>query len=190
MTAVEGTPTDCVLLAYHRMLPQKPDIVFSGINCGHNLGDDVTYSGTVSAAFEATLLGLPSVALSIGRDGKKVHYDVAAKFAVKLARKILQKGLPKDTLLNVNVPNVPESKLKGVMITRQGQREYGDVIVDRVDPRGRPYFWIGNGDPLWKDDIGTDINAIRANKISITPVHLDLTNHKAIARLKDWKLRV
>jgi 5'-nucleotidase len=190
MAAVEGTPTDCVLLAYHRVLPEKPAIVFSGINYGHNLGDDVTYSGTVSAAFEATLLGLPSVAISIGREGKKIHYEVAAKFAVKLARKILQKGLPKDTLLNVNVPNVPESRLKGVVITRQGQRAYGDVIVERVDPRGRPYFWIGNGEPLWRDDRGADINAIRADKISITPIHLDLTNHKAIEKLKGWKLRV
>jgi len=189
-SAVEGTPTDCVLLAYHRVLPEKPAIVFSGINYGYNLGDDVTYSGTVSAAFEATLLGLPAVAVSIGREGKKIRYDVAAKFAVKLARKILKEGLPQDTLLNVNIPNVPETRLKGVRITRQGQRAYGDVIVERIDPRGRPYFWIGNGEPTWKDDRGTDINAIRANRISITPVHLDLTNHTAIGKLKDWKLRV
>jgi len=188
--AVEGTPTDCVLLAYHHVLPEKPAIVFSGINYGHNLGDDVTYSGTVSAAFEATLLGLPAVAISIGREGKKIHYETAAAFAVKLARKILREGLPKETLLNVNVPNLPQSKLNGVLVTRQGQRAYGDVIVERVDPRGRPYFWIGNGQPKWKDDLGTDINAIRANKVSITPIHLDLTNHKAIDKLKQWKLRV
>jgi 5'-nucleotidase len=190
MTAVEGTPTDCVLLAYHRLLPEKPAIVFSGINFGYNLGDDVTYSGTVSAAFEATLLGLPSVAISVGRDGRKIHYEVAAKFSVKLARKILEEGLPKETLLNVNVPNVPESRVKGALITRQGQRIYGDVIVERTDPRGRPYFWIGNGDPKWKDDLGTDINAIRADKISITPIHLDLTNHSAIEKLKEWRMRV
>ena len=188
--AVEGTPTDCVLLAYYRILPKKPALVFSGINYGHNLGDDITYSGTVSAAFEATLLGIPSVAISIERDGKKIYYDVAARFAKKIAQKVLKDGLPKDTFLNVNLPNVPASKIRGVVVTKQGRRSYDDVIVAKVDPRGRPYFWIGNGDPLWKDDIGTDINAIRANKISITPIHLDLTNHKAIARLKDWKLRV
>lgn len=190
LTAVEGTPTDCVLLAYHRVLPEKPAIVFSGINFGYNLGDDVTYSGTVSAAFEATLLGLPAVAVSIGREGKKIHYDVAGKFAVKLARKILREGLPRDTLLNVNIPNVTEGRLNGVAVTRQGQRAYGDVIVERTDPRGRPYFWIGNGEPRWKDDRGTDIKAIRANKISITPIHLDLTNHAAIEKLKNWKMRI
>jgi 5'-nucleotidase len=189
VTAVEGTPTDCVLLAYYRILPDKPAIVFSGINYGLNIGDDTTYSGTVSAALEATLLGVPAMAVSIGREGKKIHYDVAAKFAVKLGRKVLKEGLPKDTLLNVNVPNLPPSRLKGVLITRQGRRSYDDVIVEKVDPRGRPYFWIGNGKPQWDESVGSDIEAIRADKISVTPLHLDLTNHRAINRLKGWNLR-
>ena len=188
--AVEGTPTDCVLIAYYRILPAKPALVFSGINFGHNLGDDITYSGTVSAAFEATLLGIPAVAISIGREGKKVYYEVAAKFAVKLARRILKEGLPSETLLNVNVPNLPASKIKGVALTRQGRRSYSDVIVEKVDPRGRPYFWIGNGAPHWEETNGTDIHAIRSNKISITPIHLDLTNHAVIEKLKEWKVRV
>ncbi|RJP69705.1 MAG: 5'/3'-nucleotidase SurE [Candidatus Abyssobacteria bacterium SURF_17] len=190
MIAVEGTPTDCVLLARYRLLPQKPSLVFSGINYGHNLGDDITYSGTVSAAFEATLLGIPSVAISIERDGKKIYYDVAAKFAKKIAQKVLKEGLPKDTFLNVNLPNVPASKIRGVVVTKQGRRSYDDVIVAKVDPRGRPYFWIGNGEPRWEQASGTDIQAVRENKISITPIHLDLTNHRAIEKLKDWKIRV
>ncbi len=189
VTAVEGTPTDCVLLGYHRILPAEPALVCSGINFGHNLGDDITYSGTVSAAFEATLLGIPAMAISIGREGKKVHYDMAARFAAKLARKVLREGLPRDTLLNVNLPNLPASRIKGVVVTKQGRRSYGDVIVEKVDPRGRAYFWIGNGEPRWADDSGTDINAIRAGKISLTPIHLDLTNHKAIEKLKDWKVK-
>ena len=187
--AVEGTPTDCVLLAYYRILPENPAIVFSGINFRHNLGDDITYSGTVSAALEATLLGVPAVAVSIGRDGKKVHYETAARFALKLGRKVLSTGLPADTLLNVNLPNIPASKIKSVAVTRQGRRSYDDVIVEKVDPRGRPYFWIGNGEPRWAEATGTDIHAIRAGKISVTPIHLDLTNHSAIDVLKDWKIR-
>ncbi len=190
VTAVEGTPTDCVLLAYYSILPEKPAILFSGINFGHNLGDDVTYSGTVSAAFEAVLLGLPAIAVSIGRQGKQIHYDVAARFAVKLGRKALKEGLPKDTLLNVNLPNLPASKIRGVALTRQGRRAYDDVIVEKVDPRGRPYYWIGNGEPRWAEGSGTDIEAVRENKISITPVHLDLTNHSAIEDLKHWKVTV
>jgi 5'-nucleotidase len=189
VVAVEGTPTDCVLLAYHRLLPRKPALVVSGINFGYNLGDDITYSGTVSAAFEATLLGVPALAVSIGREGKNVYYETAADFAVKLARRALREGLPPDTLLNVNVPNVPASQIKGVIVTRQGKRQYGDVIVEKVDPRGVPYFWIGNGEPRWTDAAGSDINAVRARKISITPVHLDLTNHSAIEKIRSWKIR-
>jgi 5'-nucleotidase len=188
-TSVEGTPTDCVLLAYYRILPRKPAIVLSGINLGPNLGDDITYSGTVSAALEAVLLGLPAIAVSIGREGRKIHYDVAARFALKLSRKVLREGLPKETLLNVNLPNLPADKIRGVAITRQGRRSYDDVIVEKVDPRGRPYFWIGNGKPRWTETTGTDIQAIRADKISITPIHLDLTNHVAIRTIGDWNLR-
>lgn len=187
--AVEGTPTDCVLLAYHRLLPEKPALVFSGINHGYNLGDDVTYSGTVSAAFEATLLGMPAIAVSTGRDGKKIHYDVAAKFAIKIARRALKEKLPADTLLNVNVPNLPAAKIKGVEVTRTGRCAYGDVIVEKKDPRGRAYFWIGTNDTQWDKAGGTDHEAIHNDRISITPIHLDLTNHSAIEKIKDWKMK-
>ena len=189
VTAVEGTPTDCVMLACHRILPRKPDIVFSGINRGHNLGDDITYSGTVSAALEAILIGLPAIAVSTGYKGGKIHYDVAAKFAVKIGRRALKEGLPKDTLLNVNVPNLPASKIKGVTVTRQGRCDYGDVIVEKKDPRGRPYFWIGSNNARWLDTGGTDVEAIRADKISVTPIHIDLTNHSARDEIRDWKMR-
>jgi 5'-nucleotidase len=187
--AVEGTPTDCVLLAYHNILPERPALVFSGINYGYNLGDDVTYSGTVSAAFEATLLGVPAIAVSTGRDNKKIHYDVAAKFAVKVGRRVLREGLPDDTLLNVNVPNLPPSRIKGVEVTRTGRCKYGDVIVEKKDPRGRPYFWIGTNETQWEKTDGTDHEAIRNDRISITPIHLDLTNHTAIDAIKDWKMK-
>jgi 5'-nucleotidase len=187
--AVEGTPTDAVLLAYYRLLPAKPDIVISGINYGCNLGDDATYSGTVSAAFEATLLGIPAIAISTARDKKKVYYDVAAKFALKIAREVLKHGLPKDTLLNVNLPSLPESRIKGVSVTRQGRRVYGDVIVEKVDPRGRPYYWIGDGNPRWMESEGTDVEAIQNGRISLTPIQLDLTNHSAIEEIAGWKVK-
>jgi 5'-nucleotidase len=177
------------MLAYHRILPAEPDIVFSGVNRGHNLGDDITYSGTVSAALEATLIGVPAIAVSTGYRGAKMHYDVAAKFAVKIGRKALHEGLPKDTLLNVNVPNLPASKIKGVEITRQGRCDYGDMIVDKKDPRGRPYYWIGGTNARWLDADGTDIKAIKNDKISITPIHFDFTNHSALDAIRDWKMR-
>jgi 5'-nucleotidase len=189
MTAVEGTPTDCVMLAYYRLLPRKPALVFSGINHGWNLGDDVTYSGTVSAAMEATLLGVPAIAVSTGRNGKKVYYDVAAKFAAKIGRRTLKEGLPEETFLNVNLPMLPASKIKGVAVTRQGRRHYDDVIVEKVDPRGRAYFWIGDGNARWSEDKGADIEAIKSGRISITPIHLDLTNHSALEVIEGWKMR-
>ena len=187
--AVDGTPTDAVLLAYYRLLPARPDLVVSGINYGWNLGDDATYSGTVSAAFEAMLLGIPAIAISTGRDKKKVYYDVAARFALKIGREVLKKALPRDTLLNVNLPSLPESRIKGVTVTRQGRRMYDDVIFEKTDPRGRPYYWIGDGNARWLESEGTDVEAIQSGRISITPIHRDLTNHSAIDEIKGWKVK-
>jgi 5'-nucleotidase len=186
--SVDGTPTDCVTLGATRLLPRKPDLVVSGINRGSNLGDDVTYSGTVSAAFEATLLGIPAFAVSV--DGQaRFRFRLAAEFARALARRILEEGLPRDTLLNVNVPDLPASRVRGVAITRQGRREYREMIVEKTDPRGRTYYWIGGSDPAWARVPDSDAEAVRAGRISITPLHLDLTNHRARAALRRWAER-
>jgi 5'-nucleotidase len=185
--AVDGTPTDCVNLGVNgrMLLPKRPDIVVSGINKGANLADDITYSGTVAAAIEGTLLGLPSVAMSLhGRTN--LDFGPAARFAVRVVEKIAQHGMPKDTLLNVNVPHVPAEAIHGVRVTRMGKREYGDAIVEKTDPRGRKYYWIG-GDELRHHDVpGSDIAAVLAGFISVTPLHLDLTNFRTQAELETW----
>jgi 5'-nucleotidase len=184
--SVDGTPTDCVNLGVNGILRgKKIDLLVSGINKGANLGDDITYSGTVSAAIEGTLLGIPSVALSLVTR-KRFRFDVAAHYALAVARKVLRKGLPGDTLLNVNVPNVPREEIRGVRMTRQGKRIYGDLIVEKRDPRGRKYYWIG-GDHLRSERIpGSDLEAIEGNFVSVTPIHLDLTNYGALRTLRKW----
>ena len=186
--AVDGTPADCVHLGLSLFLPGRPHLVVAGLNKGGNLGDDVTYSGTVSAAFEGTLLGIPSFAISlVSRSHFKFH--PAARFAVRLARQVAKKGLPGNTLLNVNVPNVTEKEIKSYKITRQGRWTHdGGGVVEKVDPRGRKYYWIGEG-PLSFDQKGdTDFKAVSDSYISITPLHLDLTNYASIRQLKKWKL--
>jgi 5'-nucleotidase len=165
----------------------RPALVVSGINKGSNLGDDIHYSGTVSAAFEGTVLGIPSIAISVIGRGPH-HFETAAQFAAKLARRVLDEKMPGDTLLNVNVPNVAPDQIKGVAITRMGKRHYGDAVIENTDPRGRKYYWIG-GTELDAEDIpGSDCNAVVDGMISVTPLHLDLTNHPAIERLSGWKL--
>jgi 5'-nucleotidase len=185
--AVDGTPTDCVNLAVNGILPDRPALVVSGINHGANLGDDVTYSGTVSAAMEGTLLGIPSLAVSlVARD--RFEFDVAAEFATELAKAVVKRGLPPDTLLNVNVPSVPRSAVRGYVITRQGKRRYGDAIVENVDPRGKKYYWIGGGDPGFEPAEGTDFTAVESGYISVTPLHLDLTNYASISQLSQLEV--
>ncbi len=183
--AVEGTPTDCVFLAVNVLLDRTPDLVVSGVNHGTNLGDDITYSGTVSAAMEGVLCGIPSIAVSL-QMGKHADFAHAAAFAASVAQRVLADGLPEDTLLNVNVPNCAAEDMAGFAWTEQGRRTY-DVIVERVDPRGRPYYWIGGGAPTWTKTHGTDEEALRAQKISITPLHLDLTNYKSLTDLRRWE---
>lgn len=184
--SVDGTPTDCVNLGVNGILKgRKIDLLVSGINKGANLGDDITYSGTVSAAMEGTILGIPSIAVSVVTRSR-YRFDVASGFAVTVARKVMQQGLPDDTLLNVNVPNVPKDKIAGIRMTRMGKRVYGDVIVEKRDPRGRKYYWIG-GDYLTSEEVpGSDLEAIEDNCISITPIHLDLTNYAALRALRKW----
>ncbi|MBI5212233.1 MAG: 5'/3'-nucleotidase SurE [Nitrospirae bacterium] len=186
--SVNGTPTDCVALAIHKILPRKPDLVASGINRGANLGDDITYSGTVSAAIEGTILNVPSFAISLVGD-KPFHYETAYPFAIEVAKYILDKSLPYDTLLNVNVPNVQKRDMvKGMKITRQGKRVYDNAIQDTYSPWGDKHYWIGGGTPYWEQGENMDIQAVMGNYVSVTPIHLDLTNYEALEYLKKtWK---
>ena len=178
---VDGTPTDCVNLAVLNLLKDKrPDIVVSGINFGPNLGDDVTYSGTISAAFEGALLNIPSIALS-ALVGSGFSFDASAQFAADLTRIVLER--PKDPSIILNV-NFPVGQFKGVKVTKLGKRVYSEGVIERLDPRGRKYYWIGGDPPTWHEGTGTDFEAIQGGFIAITPLHLDLTHHESIARLK------
>lgn len=185
--AVEGTPTDCVNLGIHSLLGFTPDLVVSGINRGGNLGDDVTYSGTVSAAMEATLMGIPAFAVSLVTTNGGEHYDVASRVAVAVARQIVANGLPADTFLNVNVPDLPEEQLGRIVVTFQGKRRYEGTIIDKVDPRGRNYYWIGTADLRFHDIAGCDYHAVSRGDISVTPLHLDLTNHASLGQISTWQ---
>lgn len=186
--AIDGTPTDCVLLAV-RGLPGliqcQPDLVVSGINHGPNLGDDVTYSGTVAAAFEAHLLGIPAVAISFL--GEPDRLEAASRTARLMLRQILARDVPRDLLLNVNVPDLPFDELAGFRVVPLGKRVYTDVVVERQDPRGRPYYWIG-GQPTWNPDEDTDMTAISAGYVSVTPLHLQLTHAPMLATMGEWEL--
>lgn len=173
--ACDGTPADCVHLALNGLLrDQRPVLVAAGINRGGNLGQDITYSGTVMAAMEATLLGVPAMAVSVdARNG--INYDGAAAMAERVARGILTDGLPAGVLLNLNVPSLPADQVKGLRVTRQGRRVYGDEIQERVDPRGEKYYWIAGQDLGFEDIEGTDMVAVREGYASLTPVTADLT---------------
>lgn len=193
--AVNGTPTDCVILGVNKLLPQKPALLVSGINNGGNLGDDITYSGTVAAAIEGTLLGIPSIAISFVRRlqssgayvNRPARLKKAADFAVRLAKLVLKNGLPPDTLLNVNVPDTID--IKGVKLTRQGKRIYDNSTQEMLDPRGRKHYWIGAGVPSWEEGEDTDFKAVKDGFISVTPVHLDLTNYDALKLMKKkWRI--
>ena len=185
--SVTGTPADCVKLALEALLPGKPDLVISGINRGPNLGTDVFYSGTVSAAIEATFAGIPSMAVSIG-DYDHVDYSLAASFSRWIARKILSDGLPPGTLLNINVPATDEEHLAGVDICKLGVRLYKDVFDRRVDPRGKVYYWLAGDLQDLENDPDTDVVALQQNMIAVTPIQLDLTNHALVSELKSWNL--
>ena len=186
--AVDGTPTDCVNMGIHSLLSCKPDLVVSGINHGANLGDDITYSGTVAAAMEANLMGIPAIAVSLTTFERHGHFDAAARVAVRVARQVKANGLPADTFLNVNVPDCPESEMQPPLITRQGTRSFIGTIIDKTDPRGRKYFWIGSEEPAIDDEPGTDFHAIKRCHVSITPLHLDLTNYEAMKVIKRWSM--
>ena len=185
--AVDGTPTDCVLVAMRGLLERKPDLLISGINHGPNLGDDVTYSGTVAAAFEGTLLDIPSIAISVAA-WHDCKFDAARRFAKTVVSNVLEHGLAPNTLLNVNVPSCAAEGVTGVRVTKLGKRVYRDVIVKKKDPRGRDYYWIGGSDPVWEPEGGTDFEAIEQNCISVTPLQLDLTDYDQLDAVKNWNL--
>lgn len=182
---VDGTPTDCVHLAITGLLENEPDMVFAGINHGANLGDDVLYSGTVAAATEGRFLGLPAVAISLAGSDPK-HFDTAAHVAVNLLRKIQAHPLPEDTLLNVNVPDVPLDELKGYQSTRLGQRHKAEAVIRSSDPRGHVIYWVGPPGSEQDAGPGTDFDAIRNGYVSITPLQLDLTRYDRLESLRDW----
>lgn len=179
-----GTPGDCVALAVLGLLDQRPDLVVSGINIGANLAQDVSYSGTVAAAMEGIIAGVPSIAVSL-HGQRTSDFAPAARFAARLALEVHERGLPNDVLLNVNVPAEP---IQGVAITRLGTRIYRDELVVRHDPRGRPYYWIGGAEPEGSLDEGTDTAAIANGYISVTPIHFDLTNSHWLDELRGWDL--
>jgi 5'-nucleotidase len=182
----DGSPTDCVRLAVLGFLKHRPDIVVSGINRGANMGDDITYSGTVAAAMEGILSNVPSIAISIGAFGGDIDYTAAASFAALLTRNILDRGFAPDTLLNVNVPRLPRDQIAGVEVTRLGKRTYRDQLVERLDPYGNPYYWVGGPAMSSEAEDGTDVAAMGAGKISVTPIALDLTNHALLEELARW----
>ncbi len=183
---LDGTPTDCVAVGLGKLFARKPDLLVSGINAGPNLGDDISYSGTVSAAIEGTMYGIPSMALSLAGD-PPYDYSLAIQVAICLARRILADGLPANTLLNVNIP--AHGACKGFAVTRQGRRLWENSIQETFDPWGRKHFWIGGGTPLGDAAEDTDVFAIHNGFVSVTPIHLDLTNHQGLKHLQRvWKL--
>jgi 5'-nucleotidase len=188
--ASDGAPSDCVALAVLGILSEKIDLVVSGINPTANLSHDVTYSGTVTAAMEAAIWGIPGVAVSLNSPENHLgilDYGPAAHFACRVAAQVIANGLPQATLLNVNVPYLPDDQIKGILFTRQGLRVYRDELVARKDPRGRPYYWIGGAAPTGVPDEGTDFGALAQGYISITPLQMDMTAYGAMDMLRSWK---
>ena len=187
---VDGTPTDCVILAANELLPERPDVCVSGVNHGPNMGEDVLYSGTVAAAIEATVMGIPAVAVSYaGRYPEEI--EGREDLVAAVLRGILERdGYPKDTLFNVNIPAVPPEEVKGIRVTALGRRRFADSITRANDPSGREYFWIGGGTVHWRGNGDSDFQAIEDGYVSITPLHLDLTNYRLLEDIRAWDLKL
>jgi len=185
---VDGTPTDCVMLAVKELLPERPDVCVSGVNHGSNMGEDVLYSGTVAAAMEATIMGIPAVAFSYcGRLPEDI--EGCEDLVRSVLRAILERdSFPEDTLFNVNLPAIPASEVNGIKVTSLGRRRYADSITRANDPSGREYFWIGGGVAHWRGSADSDFQAIEDGFVSITPLHLDLTNYKLLEEIRAWDL--
>ncbi len=186
---VDGTPTDCVLLAVNRILDRKPDFVLSGVNHGPNMGEDVLYSGTVAAAMEATILGIPAVALSFTGGSADRLENLHDRIRDLLRGLLEREDFPRETFFNVNLPDVPAEEIGGVRVTSLGRRVYSDSLTESRDPQGREYFWIGGGESHWSGREDSDFRAVRAGFISVTPMHLDLTNFRLMEEVRSWALR-
>jgi 5'-nucleotidase len=187
--ASDGAPSDCVALAALGLLEQPVDLVVSGINPNANLGHDVTYSGTVTAAMEAAIWNMPGIAVSLDSPGNhlaELDYTPAAHVARRIVEVVIRNQLPEGIVLNVNVPYLPESDINGLIITRQGLRVYRDELVKRIDPHGKPYYWIGGEAPTGVVEDGTDIGALAAGYVSVTPLQLDLSAYSVHPRLESW----
>lgn len=187
--SVTGTPADSAKLAIEALLPRRPDLVISGINRGANLGTDLFYSGTVAAALEGPILGIPAIAASLD-SWTSEDYKTAARFTAGLALKVLKEGLPPGTLLNVNIPAVTDEQIKGVRITKMGRRLYRDQWDRRVDPRGRTYYWLAGELMQLDNDPDSDVAAVEAGYVSVTPVQLDLTRYDQVGRLQGWNIQL
>lgn len=188
--ASDGAPSDCVALATLGYFKEPIDLVVSGINAGANLGHDVTYSGTVTAAMEAVIAGIPGVAVSLEMlDGYvgEIDYGPAARAASRVVRQVIENGLAHEILLNVNVPFLPHEKIRGIVLTRQGLRVYHSRLDERVDPRSKPYYWIGGDAPTGVPERGTDVGALAEGFVSVTPLQLDLTAYRALTDLNTWQ---
>lgn len=185
---IDGTPTDCVLIAVNKLLGETPDFVLSGVNHGPNMGEDVLYSGTVAAAMEGTILGYRSIAISFAGENEE-WLSTYEETLVRLLRRLVTRGdFPPETFFNVNLPECPAEEIRGVRITSLGRRVYSDSLVRREDPAGQEYFWIGGGVSRWSGGDDSDFRAVQAGYVSITPLHLDLTNYRLIEEVRSWTL--
>ncbi len=184
--SVDGTPTDCVHLAITGLLEDEPDMVISGINAGANLGDDVLYSGTVAAAMEGRFLGLPAMAVSLVSGEQPRYFETAARVVVRLLERLGSDPLPADTILNINVPDLPWDEIHGFAATRLGHRHKSEPVVRMQDPRGQPIYWVGPAGSEQDAGPGTDFHAVRHGFVSVTPIHTDLTRHQSIDTLAGW----
>ena len=184
---VDGTPTDCVILAVNELLPGRPDVCVSGVNHGSNMGEDVLYSGTVAAAIEATVMGIPAIALSYVSGGPE-GVEGSEGLVTSILRSLLGRPFPKDTLLNVNIPAIPADEVRGVRVTSLGRRRYADSITRANDPSGKEYYWIGGGAVQWRGPADSDFQAIADGYVSVTPLHLDLTNYELLEDIRAWDL--
>jgi 5'/3'-nucleotidase len=184
---VDGTPTDCVMLALEALMPERPDYVFSGVNHGANMGEDVLYSGTVAAAMEAVALGVPGIGISFAGNQPETLATYRA-LLVDLVRRITAAGLPSDTLLNINLPRVPADEVKGVRATKLGSRFFSGSLARMKDPWGKEIFWIGGGTITWTGDADSDHAAVGDGYVSVTPLHMDLTNYSLLETVRGWSL--